>query len=99
MLIAFFISLIPFLYSKISPFSSLGFNSVIEEYSRNVFSDFHTEPIIKGEKIKGIFQASENNFGIFMVRFFNFYRYNTDAVIFRIKEVGQKIGIMKIRIT
>ncbi len=95
--IALFLSLfvaaalsIPYISSKISPYSSLGFYSVVEEdFKSSLNKNYHNE-LLKGEKIAGTFTASADNLGIILVRFYNFGRLNYDTLIFRLKEEKQK---------
>lgn len=76
---------VPFFFSKISNFSSLGFFSLVEERSKEVFTNFKTGELLKGEKIQGEFISSENNLGIVLLRFSNYKRISSDKVIFRIR--------------
>lgn len=80
----------PYIFSKISSFSSLGFYSLVEEdYGHKM----KTAEILAQDKIIGNFTASEKNLGIVLVRFYNFDRINSDTVIFRLKELGKKTNI------
>lgn len=81
---------VPYLFSKISPYSSLGFFSVVEEDFKSNFNRNYYKELLKGEKITGTFIASENDIGIILVRFYNFEKISSDAVIFRLKEENQK---------
>ncbi len=59
-----------------------GINNVI-------YSSVTSGELVKGEKMQGMFTASDNYLGQVSVRFYNFQRINPDSVIFRIKEQGQ----------
>lgn len=81
---------VPYLFSKISPYSSLGFFSVVEEDFKSNFNKNYYNELLKGEKINGTFTTSEDNIGIILVRFYNLGRINSDSVTFRLKEENQK---------
>ncbi len=76
----------PYIKSKISPYSELGFRTVINEESQNTALHLSTQPLTHGKVITKTFSASEDNLGIVLVRFNTFERINTDQVTFRIKE-------------
>lgn len=45
--------------------------------------------LLAGEKIHGQFVANYNNLGTVSIGIFDFYRENTDKIIFRLREVGE----------
>lgn len=85
----------PYFFSKINQHDSLGFFSVIEERTLPIQQIFGNQRILEipdkhllqGEKLKGTVTASENNFGIVMLKFASFGKVS-DQVIFRIKKKG-----------
>ncbi|MBI4091752.1 MAG: hypothetical protein HY427_00900, partial [Candidatus Levybacteria bacterium] len=80
----------PYLSSKITRFSSLGFLSLVEERSEDIKKiGREDEHLLKGEKIVGKLRASANNIGILLVRFSQLSAIVTDRVLFRIKEEGE----------
>lgn len=81
----------PYLSSKITRFSSLGFLSLVEEKTEDIKkADSDGENLLKGEKITGKLLATERNLGIVLVRFTQLTAKVTDTVIFRIKQEGQE---------
>lgn len=67
--------------------------SVVSKYNdKYQIENFSTKKILKGEKITGFIRASENNFGILIVRFNPakpvLYK-NEDIILFSIKEKGK----------
>ena len=81
--------LLPLYFSKITPFSSLGFLALVEELPDKTITNYKTSEILKGEKISGIIKSKENNLGIVLIRFDNFERISKDKVTFRIREKGE----------
>lgn len=79
----------PYFFSKISPYSQLGFNTVIIEDRNLTFNDY-SKAILKGEVIKESFTADENNLGVMLIKFNTFGKINKDIIRFRIKEEGSK---------
>ena len=86
----------PYFFSKVSPYSSLGFLSLVEEKPINLVSvnqkrqtDQFDNHLFKNEKITGEFVADHNNLGIVMLRFVRFGGA-VDTVTFRIKPAGEK---------
>jgi len=87
----------PYFFSKINRYDSLGFLSVIEEKSAGVQKTFNSDRradqlgnhLLKGEKISAKLRASENNFGILLLRFAHLSDKVSDVVAFRIKQEGE----------
>src|SRR3989344_2578632 len=88
--ITFVIFSFPYFFSKITPFSSLGLFSVVEEYPDHVFTYINTIEFIKGDKVQGNIVSNENNLGMVLIRFYNYGRINEDTVAFRIKDNDKK---------
>lgn len=84
----------PYFFSKINRFDSLGLLSVVDEKPINIqktitpsqVTDQFDRHLLKGEKLKGEFTASENNFGILLVKFIQLSAKVSDNIVFRIKE-------------
>jgi hypothetical protein len=55
-------------------------------HSKEVFNNFTTEPLYKGEYVEAEINAKADNLGIVAVRFNTYSRNNTDELLFRIKE-------------
>lgn len=90
--------LYPYFFSKINRFDSLGPLSVVDEKSINIqktigpnrTADQFDVHLLKGERLRGEITASENNFGILLVRFSQLSAKVSDIVTFRIREKGEK---------
>jgi len=86
----------PYFFSKINPYDSLGFLSLVEEMPVNIrqtisqdrVTDKFDNHLLKGEKVMSKFKATENNFGILLFRFVQLAGIVKDSVTFRIKEEG-----------
>lgn len=63
---------------------------LIHEHSKENITSGKSSELLKGETIRGEFEAKENNLGIVAVRFNTFFRINDDSVIFRLKEKGER---------
>ncbi|OGH24790.1 MAG: hypothetical protein A3B47_00275 [Candidatus Levybacteria bacterium RIFCSPLOWO2_01_FULL_39_24] len=70
--------------------SKTGVTVLTYPSNANNYTSWKTTELLKGEKIKGQFIASDNHLGIVAVRFSTFSRINKDAVIFRIKNIKSK---------
>lgn len=69
--------------------SDLSFSTLSYFYDKKIFRNNFKNPLKKGEKIIGEFQAKENNLGIIAIAFDPYYK-TWDDVIFRIKEKNKK---------
>jgi len=65
------------------------FTVLTDSYSSKTLIDIPDGEILAGSKIIGNFTASEDYLGILGVKFWTFYRLNSDFLIFRIREKGQ----------
>jgi len=65
------------------------FLMLISEYSSNSIQSLKYEELLAGDKIQSEFSANQNYLGIIGVRFWNFYRLNSDSVEFKIKRKGE----------
>ncbi len=86
----------PYFSSKITRYDSLGPMSLVEEKSVNIqktlspqrTTDQFDSHLFKGEKITARVKATENNFGILLLRFAKLSVKVSDVVAFRIKKEG-----------
>jgi len=88
-LIAFFVAVSLFLsYRYINETS--GITILIHSHAKENIVQGNKSELLQGDKIKGEFQAKDNNIGIVAVRFNTFFRINGDMVSFKIKEKGSR---------
>lgn len=78
------------LFSSLFLASKYSFTVLVNGYNANHYTKFQLDGLHKGDVVSGYFQAKENNLGIVAVRFNTYDRINTDQVVFRIKEEGNK---------
>lgn len=79
----------PYFFSKINHFDSLGISSLVEEKADHIKKiGGNRNTLLAGEKITGEVTASEDNFGVLLLKFAPVSLHATDRVLFRIKEVG-----------
>ncbi|KKT49547.1 MAG: hypothetical protein UW41_C0005G0050 [Candidatus Collierbacteria bacterium GW2011_GWC2_44_18] len=67
-----------------------SFKNLEGRHDSTVFKFSRSGEMVKGDIATGEFRSSFPNLGIVAVRFYTFYRSNSDILRFRIKEIGQK---------
>lgn len=78
---------LPLLLSKISPYSSLGLETLIIGEQMSLSSSVEDRVLIKDNVITESFVASDSKLGIVLVRFDTFHRINEGTLRFRIKQI------------
>ena len=68
----------------------VGLFTIIRYFDESNISGVKNRELLAGEKVTGIFTATENNLGTVSVRFNTFWRINDDWLIFRIKSVNDE---------
>lgn len=66
----------------------LGHTTAITQYSTKQLQGYKTTGQLQGDIARGTFTADEDNLGIVLVRFFNYYHISNDSMKFRVKEQG-----------
>ncbi len=65
-----------------------GFTTLSDGYHHSALVYFQDTALLQGEKIRGVFRATDHNLGTVAMRFDTYYRDNDDYLEFRIKELN-----------